>query len=296
MSDDYKVDSSRIGRDGEGHDFDEERSWRRHRRKKETKKDRKSPSSRHSRKRRTSDSGSSGSGVDSDDVARQHKKHQKRHTGNDGDDGSSASRGRRRSRDNKKSRRRKRKSSSRHHDSSSSRGESSSSMSYSESDSTDHRRRKRHKRRKHKKKTKKRRESRRNGSSQDREPSKSPLELNDNNNHSVRVDKTHVEQSATDAVQIAGKDTAETAPRSAAMAPMSREQYEALQSQIREVYDEESGRYRLVRGTGEIIERIVSRDDHQSINQRATRGDGASFSKQIMNRAFTNNNSRFHRK
>lgn len=65
------------------------------------------------------------------------------------------------------------------------------------------------------------------------------------------------------------------------MAPMSREQYEKEQSVVREVYDEESGRWRLVRGSGEIIERMVSRDDHQRINHRATQGDGSSFSKHI---------------
>ena len=65
------------------------------------------------------------------------------------------------------------------------------------------------------------------------------------------------------------------------MVPMSREQYEAQQSVIREVYDEESGRYRLVRGTGEIIERIVSRADHTAINQRATLGDGSSFARNV---------------
>lgn len=69
------------------------------------------------------------------------------------------------------------------------------------------------------------------------------------------------------------------------MAPMSRQQYEAEQSKIREVYDPESGRYRLVRGSGEIIERIVSRDTHQRINRGATRGDGASFSKSIFHAA-----------
>lgn len=67
----------------------------------------------------------------------------------------------------------------------------------------------------------------------------------------------------------------------AMMAPMSKEQYEKQQSTVREVYDEESGRRRLVRGSGEIIERIVSRDDHQRINQRATQGDGSSFSRHI---------------
>lgn len=69
--------------------------------------------------------------------------------------------------------------------------------------------------------------------------------------------------------------------RAKSMVPMSREQYEAQQSVIREVYDEESGRTRLVRGTGEIIERIVSRSDHERINQQATRGDGSSYSRHI---------------
>ena len=65
------------------------------------------------------------------------------------------------------------------------------------------------------------------------------------------------------------------------MVPMSREQYEAEQSKIREVYDEESGRFRLIRGSGEIIERIVSQGEHARINQTATRGDGASFARHI---------------
>lgn len=69
------------------------------------------------------------------------------------------------------------------------------------------------------------------------------------------------------------------------MKPMSKEEYEKLQSSIREVYDPLSGRYRLVRGTGEIIERIVSKSDHQRINQIATRGDGMSFSKRITDAA-----------
>lgn len=69
------------------------------------------------------------------------------------------------------------------------------------------------------------------------------------------------------------------------MIPMSKEQYDAEQSQIREVFDEASGRYRLVRGSGEIIERIVSQSDHTRINRAATRGDGASFARSIFHRA-----------
>jgi Nuclear RNA-splicing-associated protein len=63
------------------------------------------------------------------------------------------------------------------------------------------------------------------------------------------------------------------------------EQYDAEQSKIREVYDEESGRYRLVRGSGEIIERIVSQADHARINQAATKGDGASYARNIFHQA-----------
>ncbi|KAG7344341.1 nuclear RNA-splicing-associated protein [Nitzschia inconspicua] len=69
------------------------------------------------------------------------------------------------------------------------------------------------------------------------------------------------------------------------MVPMTREQYLAQQAQVREVYDPETGRMRLVRGNGEIIERIVSRERHLQINQQATRGDGASFSRMIHNKA-----------
>ena len=69
------------------------------------------------------------------------------------------------------------------------------------------------------------------------------------------------------------------------MVPMTREEYEKQQNIVREIFDPESGRYRLVRGTGEIIERIVSRSDHERINQIATRGDGMSFSRNVGNAA-----------
>ena len=61
------------------------------------------------------------------------------------------------------------------------------------------------------------------------------------------------------------------------MAPMTREQYQSKRAEIRQEFDPESGRYRLVRGTGELLEQIVSRDQHLAINRQATRGDGESF-------------------
>ncbi|KAJ3088724.1 hypothetical protein HK102_008088 [Quaeritorhiza haematococci] len=62
-----------------------------------------------------------------------------------------------------------------------------------------------------------------------------------------------------------------------AKAPMTREQYEAEQSVVREVFDPMTGRMRLVKGSGEIIERIVSKDEHKRINRLATRGDGSFY-------------------
>lgn len=69
------------------------------------------------------------------------------------------------------------------------------------------------------------------------------------------------------------------------MVPMTREEYEKQQLQIREVYDPLSGRTRLVRGDGEILEQIVSRQTHKQINQQATRGDGSSFARSIFHEA-----------
>ena len=75
-----------------------------------------------------------------------------------------------------------------------------------------------------------------------------------------------------------------TPPPKVQKAPMTREQYEALRNTVREVYDAETGRYRMVRGTGEIVERMVSRQEHQFINQQATHGDGQAFARHVFQR------------
>ncbi|EFA00863.1 ADP-ribosylation factor-like protein 6-interacting protein 4 [Tribolium castaneum] len=72
--------------------------------------------------------------------------------------------------------------------------------------------------------------------------------------------------------------------KSKAMAPMTKEQWEKQQSVVRRVYDETTGRHRLIKGDGEVIEEIVSRDRHKAINQQATRGDGEFFQAQMFNR------------
>ncbi|XP_073697419.1 ADP-ribosylation factor-like protein 6-interacting protein 4 [Garra rufa] len=63
--------------------------------------------------------------------------------------------------------------------------------------------------------------------------------------------------------------------------PMTKEEYEARQSVIRRVLDPETGRTRLVRGDGEILEEIVSKDRHKDINKQATKGDGDAFQKRL---------------
>ena len=62
---------------------------------------------------------------------------------------------------------------------------------------------------------------------------------------------------------------------------MTKEEYDREQSKVREVYDPLSGRVQLVRGSGEIIERIVSSEAHRRINALATQGDGQSFSRGV---------------
>ena len=57
---------------------------------------------------------------------------------------------------------------------------------------------------------------------------------------------------------------------------MTQSEYLELQSIVREVVDP-NGRIRTVRGTGEVIERIVSREEHARLNRRATSGDGSGY-------------------
>jgi hypothetical protein len=68
-------------------------------------------------------------------------------------------------------------------------------------------------------------------------------------------------------------------------APETKEEYEKRQNIIRRVVDEETGRTRLVKGDGEIIEEIVTRDRHMQINKQATKTDAQNFEKKIIGKA-----------
>ena len=61
------------------------------------------------------------------------------------------------------------------------------------------------------------------------------------------------------------------------MAPMSHHAWEEQESVVREVFDPLSGRTRLIKGSGEVLERIVRREEQGAINAAATARDGAYF-------------------
>ncbi|TPX32031.1 hypothetical protein SmJEL517_g04747 [Synchytrium microbalum] len=56
--------------------------------------------------------------------------------------------------------------------------------------------------------------------------------------------------------------------------PQTKEEHVAQQSVVRDVLDPYTGRMRKIKGSGEVIESIVSREQHREINRLATRGDG----------------------
>lgn len=68
-------------------------------------------------------------------------------------------------------------------------------------------------------------------------------------------------------------------------APETKEEYEKRQSIVRRVVDEETGRTRLIKGDGEIIEEMVTRDRHMQINKQATKTDAQNFEKNILGKA-----------
>lgn len=48
---------------------------------------------------------------------------------------------------------------------------------------------------------------------------------------------------------------------------MTKEEWDKQQGELRHVYDAESGRTRLIRGSGEVMEEIVSKDRQREINK-----------------------------
>merc|ERR1712038_733328 len=67
-------------------------------------------------------------------------------------------------------------------------------------------------------------------------------------------------------------------------APMTKEEWEKKQSVVRREFDEDTGRVRLIKGDGEVLEECVSRERQQEINRAATRADGVSFQRDVARR------------
>ena len=194
------------------------------------------------------------------------------------------------------------------HDSDSDDGVSSTTSSSSSDERRDARKRKKRKkrRRKHRHAENYLDDRDTNGSGQ-HELESSIATNNDNNNHNchhqdctILPDKT-VNPSwtipTTTTPAAAAADAADTTTVSSnpppeptptlpkSKGPMTHSQYLTLQSQIRQVIDPHTGRMRCVRGTGEIVERIVSKREHSILNKCATLGDGSGYAMEIMRRA-----------
>ncbi|KAG2217722.1 hypothetical protein INT45_001265 [Circinella minor] len=71
--------------------------------------------------------------------------------------------------------------------------------------------------------------------------------------------------------------------RREAMVPQTKESYDKQRSVIRREYDPQTGRTRLVKGSGEILESIVTGEQHRKINKQSTIQDGLSFQTTIHN-------------
>ena len=63
-----------------------------------------------------------------------------------------------------------------------------------------------------------------------------------------------------------------------------KEMWEKKQSVVRREFDSDTGRVRLVKGGGEILEECVSKERQREINRQATVGDGAAFQRDIKSR------------
>ncbi|KAL9558465.1 hypothetical protein MBANPS3_000883 [Mucor bainieri] len=73
-----------------------------------------------------------------------------------------------------------------------------------------------------------------------------------------------------------------TSSSSKMMVPMTKEEYEKKRSTITTEYDAQTGRMRRKRATGEILETIVTKEQHLKINQMATLMDGLSYQQQAI--------------
>jgi len=171
----------------------------------------------------------------------------------------------------KKQKKRKKKKKQRDSSESSTDSSSSSTTSSSSSDSSDEESNRKHKKRKKKK---------------DKMKKKSKRSKNDGKKIETKsLDKT-LQRSAV----VVSPTEADVGPNislssSKIRAPMTKAEWEKQQSELRWVIDPETGRKRLIRGSGEVMEEIVSKERHRAINKEATAADGHYYQTQSLNMA-----------
>ncbi|GAB1597753.1 ADP-ribosylation factor-like protein 6-interacting protein 4 [Argonauta hians] len=149
---------------------------------------------------------------------------------------------------------------------------SSKKMSHHES-SEQRKKHKKHKKEKKKKKRKKKHKKHESSSSEYEKESDNKEGLKDHVKTTVKEVPQQLVPTGTEPTTNEEAGTL-LGPSPRVLKPMTKEEWEKQQSVIRRVFDPTTGRNRLVKGDGEILEEIVSKERHQQINKQATIGDG----------------------
>jgi len=106
-----------------------------------------------------------------------------------------------------------------------------------------------------------------------------------NKEHLTKLQPLVSQIKCTDAIGTHESITSESEevkiPKKRAMVPMTKEEYDRQQNVVRRVFDPETGRNRLVKESGEILEEIVSQTRHKEINKMSTMHDGQYFASSI---------------
>ncbi|XP_014291492.1 ADP-ribosylation factor-like protein 6-interacting protein 4 [Halyomorpha halys] len=135
---------------------------------------------------------------------------------------------------------------------------------------------------KHHKKLKKKKEHSPSGSNSDSDHSKKKAKEKKKHKKNKKDKKEKKKKKKSD--NIGPEIPEELIEKRKKMAPMTKEEWEKKQSIIKRVYDSETGRHRLIKGSGEVLEEIVSKDMHKKINKQATIGDGNFFQTKLSNK------------
>jgi hypothetical protein len=161
---------------------------------------------------------------------------------------------------------------------------SSTTSSSTDSDSENERRRRRKKRKRKKKKKQRKKERKRRKKKEKKQSRKRYRE--DDEKMEIQKKKRKEQNANPSSINHDTQSLPSSPPKQKkkVMVPMTKQEYDKVQSVIRRVYDDDTGRIRLVKGTGKIIEEIVTQSRHYDINKASTRGDGESYMRNLIAR------------